>query len=147
MYKENIDREIASAMKNGDTIKLTVWRAIKSEFVKFQTSGANIELTDDKELQIINKMVQQRKESIEQFKLGGREELVANEEYEMNILMELLPKEPTEDEIKVTIKNYIKEKDITPSMKDMKDIMNFVKTKYPVANGGVISKIFRENFI
>jgi uncharacterized protein YqeY len=62
MYIEIIDKQIASAMKNGDTLQLAVWRAVKTEFVKFKTSGAGIELTDDKELQIIQKMVLQRKD-------------------------------------------------------------------------------------
>ena len=42
MYNEEIDRQIAQTMKNGERIKLSVWRAIKNEFVKFKTSGSNI---------------------------------------------------------------------------------------------------------
>jgi uncharacterized protein YqeY len=55
MYREILDKQIASAMKEGNHTKLIVWRSIKSEFVKFQTSSANAELTDEKELQIIQK--------------------------------------------------------------------------------------------
>lgn len=148
MYNEIIDKQIASAMKNGEQVKLTVWRAIKSEFVKFKTSASGNQLTDEKELQIINKMVLQRKESIEQFRNAGREELASAEEKEMIILSELLPKEATEDDINDAIKEYISTSiEGNPSMKDMKNIMTFVKSKYPTVNGGIVSKIFKENYI
>ena len=148
MYSEIIDKQIASAMKSGEQVKLTVWRAIKSEFVKFKTSASGNQLTDEKELQIINKMVLQRKESIEQFRNAGREELASAEEKEMIILSELLPKEATEDDINNAIKEYISTSiEGNPSMKDMKNIMTFVKSKYPTVNGGIVSKIFKENYI
>ena len=147
MYRENIDKQIASAMKNGEHIKLTVWRAIKNEFMKFQTSGANMELTDEKELQIINKMVQQRKDSYEQFNNAKREELAEAEKLEMEILSSLLPKEPSEDDIHALIKEYFSGKEEKPTMKDMKEVMNFIKSKYPTVNGGLVSKLFREFYI
>lgn len=144
MYYEEIDKHIAQAMKNGERIKLSVWRAIKNEFVKFKTSGSNVELTEEKELQIINKMVSQRKDSIEQFKQAGRTDLVTTEEQELSVLTSLLPKEPTEEEIETLIKEFISTKD-SISIKDMKTVMSYVKTTYPTANGGTISKIFKEN--
>ena len=148
MYNEIIDKQIASAMKNGEQVKLTVWRSIKSEFVKFKTSASGNQLTDDKELQIINKMVIQRKESIEQFRSAGRNELANAEEQEMSILLELLPKEATVEDINNAIKEYVETSiEGTPSMKDMRNVMSFVKSKYPTADGGVVSKIFKENYI
>lgn len=146
MYRENIDKQIASAMKNGDTVRLAVWRSIKTEFVRFQTSGSNAELTDEKELQIITKMVQQRKDSIEQYAQAGRNDLVQNEQAELDILASFLPKEPTENDIHAVIRDL----SITYAsftMKDMKDVMAAVKAKYPTVNGGLVSKIFRENYI
>lgn len=147
MYNENIDKQIASAMKNGDSVRLAVWRAVKTEFVKFQTSSSNAELTDEKELQIITKMVQQRKDSIEQYTKANRIELANAEEKELNILQSLLPKEPTEEDIMKVIEDYIISKNITPTMKDMRDIMSSVKSKYPTVNGGLVSKIFREKYV
>lgn len=147
MYREEIDRQIASAMKNGEQTKLIVWRSIKTEFVKYQTSGAGVELTDDKELQIITKMVQQRKDSIEQYTKAGRTELVNSEQKELDILQSLLPNEPTNEDIENTINEFLVSKTEKPTMKDMRDVMSYVKTKYPTVNGGVVSKIFREKYI
>ena len=147
MYREVIDKQIAKAMKDGNHLQLTIWRAIKTEFVKFQTSGANIELTDDKEMQIITKMVQQRKDSFEQYTKAGRTELAALEENEMKFLSSLLPNDPTDEDIVNTIEEFAKTKETKLTIKDMRDVMAFVKTKYPTANGGLVSKIFRENYI
>ena len=147
MYIEIIDKQIASAMKNGDTLQLAVWRAVKTEFVKFKTSGTGIELTDDKELQIIQKMVLQRKDSLEMYRSAGRNELADAEEAEMNFLLTLLPKEPTETDITNCIQEFFSGKDIKPTMKDMRDVMTFVKSKFPTVNGGLVSKIYRENYI
>ena len=147
MYREIIDKQIASAMKNGEHVKLTVWRSIKSEFVKYTTSGSGVELTDEKELQIISKMVQQRKESLEQYISANRTDLASVEEQEMTILQALLPIEPTEDDINDRIKEYLETISEKPTMKHMRDVMTFVKSKYPTVNGGVVSKLFKENYI
>lgn len=147
MYREEIDRQIASAMKNGEQTRLIVWRSIKTEFVKYQTSGAGVELTDDKELQIITKMVQQRKDSIEQYTKAGRTELAKSEQKELDILQSLLPNDPTNEDIENTINEFLVSKTEKPTMKDMRDVMSYVKTKYPTVNGGVVSKIFREKYI
>lgn len=147
MYREDIDKKIANAMKSGNETETLVWRAIKTEFIKFRTSGTNVELTDDKELQIINKMLQQRKDSFEEYKKAGREDLATSEQKEMELLSSLLPKEPTEEDVDNAIKEFVSTKSETPTMKDMRDVMTFVKTKYPTVNGGLVSKLFKEKYI
>lgn len=147
MYNEVINQQIANAMKNANHLQLAVWRAIKTEFVKFQTSGPGVKLTDDKELQIITKMAQQRKDSYEQYSKAGRTDLAEIEKSEMDFLLTLLPKEPTEDDVNNAIKEFVSQRTDKLSMKDMRDVMTHVKTKYPTVNGGLVSKLFRENYI
>ena len=147
MYKENIDKEIASALKNGEHTKLNVWRAIKNEFIKFEKSGTSEILNDEKEIRIINKMVQQKKEAIDIFVKAERNDIVKTESEELDILLTLIPKEPTEDDINSVIKEFSDSKDGSLTMKDLKDVMNVVKTKFPTVNGGIVSKIFREKYI
>lgn len=144
MYRENIDKQIASAMKSGDNVRLAVWRSIKTEFVKFQTSGSNSELTDEKELQIISKMVQQRKDSIEQYLTANRKDLANAEQAELDILASFLPKEPSEDDIRNLIKEIFAYREQPPTMKDMRDVMTAVRAEYPTVNGSLVSKIFKE---
>lgn len=147
MYRENIDKQIASAMKSGDNVKLAVWRSIKTEFVKFQTSSADAQLTDEKELQIITKMVQQRKDSVDQYTKANRLDLAKTEQAELDILSGFLPKDPTEDDIRNIINEFFAYREQPPMMKDMRDVMIAVRVKYPTVNGGMVSKIFKEEFI
>lgn len=146
MYRERIDAEIASAMKETRTLDLSVWRSIKTEFKKFETAAAGNALTDEKELQILSKMVLQRKDSIEQYKQANREDLADVEERELLVLSSLLPKEPTQEDIESVITEMFLDGE-KPSMKDMKRVMETVKAKFPTVNGGVVSKIFREKYI
>ena len=143
MIREKIDTMIAQSMKDGNAQLTQVWRAVKTEFTKYKTAKAGNELDDAVEMSIIQKMVAQRKDAYEQYKNAGRNDLAAVEEYEYKVLEELLPKEPTEDEIKETISDAVKDIE-TPTMKNMKDVMNYVKAKYPTVNGGVVSKLFKE---
>lgn len=143
MINEKIDTLIAQSMKDGKTQETQVWRAVKTEFMKYRTAKAGNEITDSVEMTIIQKMVAQRKDAYEQYKSAGREDLANVELFEYNFLEALLPKEPTEDEIKEAITEAIVGID-TPTMKNMKDVMNFVKGKYPTVNGGVVSKLFKE---
>lgn len=150
MIRDNLDNMIAISIKNGDHLKLDVYRAIKVAFTNFKTAKAHNELTDEVELQIIGKLVAQRKDSIEQYTQANRLDLAEKEQKELEILSSMLPKEPTTDEIE----NAVKEAVLTlisdngieykPSMKDMKTVMQYVKDKYPMANGGVVSKYFKE---
>lgn len=147
MYNEMIKEQISSAMKNGDTVRLAVWRAIKSEFVKYQTASAGNVLTNDKELQIISKMVQQRKDSIEQYTNANRQDLADAENAELAILLELLPREATDDDIRALIKDIFAFREESPTMKDMRNVMAAVRAEYPTVDGAKVSKIFKEEFI
>ena len=147
MYYENIDKQIATTLKSGDVTKLAVWRAIKNEFTKFRTASAGNELNDDKELQIISKMVQQRKDSIEQYLKANREELAQAEEKELIILQSLLPQEATESDIIDCIEEYKNNENKEISLKEMRNIMTYIKTKHPVVNGALVSKVIKEKFI
>lgn len=147
MYKEDIDKTIASALKNGEQVKLDVWRAIKNEFIKFEKSGTSEILNDEKEIKIINKMVQQKREAIDIFANAKRDDIVQMETKELEILLELIPKEPTEEDIDALIKNISENRSEKLTIKDLKEVMNLVKTKFPTVNGGIVSKIFREKYI
>lgn len=150
MIRENLDQLIATALKNGNHVELDVWRSLKTAYTNYKTAKANNELTDEIEIQIISKMISQRKDSIEQYTQGNRLDLAEKEQNELNILTSLLPKEPTKDELESHTRNVISQiKAQKPdgykiSMKDMKEVMGIVKVTYPTANGSVISKVLKE---
>lgn len=150
MIREIVDEMIAKTLKSGNHTELDIWRSIKTAFVNYKTAKANNELTDDVEIQIISKMISQRKDSIEQYTQANRLDLAQKEQDEANILASLLPKEPTNEEVKSAVNEAIlkikseKPQDYKISMRDMKEIMSIVKVKYPTVNGSIISKILKE---
>lgn len=145
MIHEIVDQKIAEYIKSGQKTELSVWRSIKNEFLLYLTSKANAEINEDVEIKILNKMVAQRKDSIEQYKSAGRNDLVDSESKELSILSSLLPKEATEDEIRAEVEAFKNEKGVgyVLSMKDMRDVQAFVKKKYANANGAVIANILK----
>lgn len=103
--KEKISDDMKVAMKSGDKLKLETIRSIRALILEFEKSGANKELTPDVELQMLTTAVKKRKESIEQFKNAGRNELAEKEESELNILLDYLPKQLNEQEIEEVVRN------------------------------------------
>jgi len=103
--KDKINEEIKTSMKSGDKIRLETIRSIRALILDFEKSGANREISEDDELKMINSAVKKRKESIEQFKNAGRNELAEKEQKELDILMEFMPKQLSENEIYEYVKN------------------------------------------
>jgi hypothetical protein len=107
--KEKINEDLKAAMKSGDKARLNTVRSIRAMILEFEKSGAAKELSSEDEIQLLNSAAKKRKESIEQFRLGGREELAAAEENELKIILEYLPKQLTEEEINSEIKRIANE--------------------------------------
>ena len=147
-----IDELIKDAMHQKNRELLNVLKLIKAEFLKKQTepNRASKELSEDEQFKVLMKMAAQRKDSIEQYEKGGRADLAENEKKELEVINSYLPKEASEEEIIAYTKEAAdafktsKGDSYMLSMKDMKDIMTFVKAKYPTANGGLVSKTFKD---
>lgn len=140
MYNEIINDKIKEAMKSHNDVELKVWRAIKTTFINYVTAKAGNTITDEVEINLINKMAAQRKDAYEQYISANRNDLAEIEKAEYDVIMTLLPKEPTEEEIVAEINKIISTLDHKVTMADMKVIMGNVKSKYPNVNGGVVSK-------
>jgi uncharacterized protein len=107
--KEKINEDLKTAMKSGDKLRLETVRSIRALILEFEKSGAGRELTAEEEIGLINSAVKKRKDSIEQYKNAGREDLYKKEEAELGILMEYLPKQLTEEEIYEEVKRIAAE--------------------------------------
>jgi uncharacterized protein YqeY len=88
-----------AAMKSGDKLKLETIRSVRALILEFEKSGANKQLNPEEEIKLLSSAVKKRKESIEQYQNAGRTDLVEKEQAELNILMEYLPKQLSEEEI------------------------------------------------
>lgn len=95
---KRIDDDLTSALKHSEKIKLSVLRLIKSA-IQNQRIQKGKDLTDDEVLSLFSSMAKQRRESIEQFSMGGREDLAAKEKAELAIIQGYLPEPISEKEI------------------------------------------------
>jgi len=107
--KEKISDNLNKAMKSGDKIRTSTLRSIRALILEFEKSGQNREMNSEDELKMLTTAAKKRKESIEQFRNGGRNELAEKEEAELKIIQEFLPAQLSEDEIFVKIKTIAKE--------------------------------------
>ncbi|HSP89215.1 MAG TPA: GatB/YqeY domain-containing protein [Ignavibacteriaceae bacterium] len=97
--KDKINEDMKSAMKSGNKLKLETIRSIRALILEFEKSGADKQLNAEDEIKLLSSAVKKRKESIEQYQNAGRNDLVEKEQAELNILMDYLPKQLSEDEI------------------------------------------------
>jgi len=103
MLKEKINNELKEAMKQKNALKMTVLRSLLSGFTNeliSQKKKPQEKISDDDALNVIKKAVKQRKDSIDQFEKGGRQDLVDIEKSELEILEKYLPETMNTEEIK-----------------------------------------------
>lgn len=140
--KEKLQNDLNNAMKSKDEVKTSVLRMLKAAVVKFEVSGAKKhEATDEEVTQIIGKEVKQRKESIEAFKKGNREDLAVREEVEMKMLQVYMPEQMSEEELKKVVAEVIAQTGMSIKAdfgKVMGAVMAKVKGK---AEGAAVSKV------
>lgn len=122
--RERLDADLKTAMKSGDTEKRDVLRYVISAF-KYSEIDNRKDLTPEDELRLMQQQVKQRQDSIEQFKAGGREDLVANEESQLRILEQYLPQQMSDDELTTFVAGGIAESG-AEGMKDMGKVMGLL---------------------
>ncbi len=142
--KEKINEDLKSAMKSGDKVRLTTIRSIRALILEFEKSGSAKELTPEDEIKLLTSAAKKRKDSIEQFRNAGRNDLVEKEEAELNVLQEYLPKQLSEEEILSEVKKIAAE--IGASKKeDFPKLMPLViKVLKGKADGKVIKEIIEK---
>ena len=123
--KKQIQDAVISAMKSGEKERLKIVRLITSSMKQVEVDD-RIELDDARIIAILDKMVKQRRESISQFKTAGRDDLVKQESFEIDIIQEFLPQALSEEEVD-TIVNQAIETTGASSIKDMGKVMGLVK--------------------
>ncbi len=132
---------LMTAIKNRELAK-------RQQLTKTITEIAELEkqsqLTDDEVLEVIASETKKRREAIEQFKAGGREDLAQKEKSEMDILAAYLPEQASEEEVRAEIQKTIAELN-AQGFKDMGKVIGAVMTKLKgKIDGGTASKIVKE---
>ncbi len=123
--QKQIQQAVISAMKSGEKERLKIIRLMTSSMKQIEVDE-RIELDDARIIAILDKMVKQRRESISQFKTAGRDDLVKQESYEIDIIQEFLPQALSEEEVDAIVSHAI-EQASARSIKDMGKVMGIVK--------------------
>lgn len=142
MLKEKLLEDLKNAMKEKNEIRKNAVQMVRAAILQVE-KDKGITLEDDKIIEIIAKEVKKRKDSLEDYKKGGRDDIVSQVEEEIAILSEYLPKQLSKEEIEQIVKEIIKEVEAT-SMKDMGKVMKASKEKMGAsADGKTINEVVK----
>jgi uncharacterized protein YqeY len=122
--QDRVQTDIAAAMRAGDGLRRDVLRMVVSSAYNVEKRQGH-PLTDDEYLAVLSREVKMRRESVEAFRAGGREDLVAKEEAEIAIIGEYLPEALTEDEISALVREGIAATGAS-SARDMGKVMGWL---------------------
>lgn len=139
---EQIQKDIVEAMRSRDELRLSTLRMVKSA-LKNKEIDKRAPLDDKEAQQILSTLIKQRKDSIEQFQKGGRQELADKEAAEILIIEAYLPKALGEEEITAAVKATIAEMS-SPAMKDMGAVMKNSMAKLQASGARVDGKVVSE---
>ncbi|WP_093369504.1 GatB/YqeY domain-containing protein [Tindallia magadiensis] len=141
--KDLLAEDLKTAMKNKELTRKNVITMIRSSVKQIEVDERK-ELLDDDVIQIIVKQIKQRKDALESFQNGGRDDLVEQTEAEISILETYLPEPLSDEELQLIIQKAIDETG-AQTMKDMGSVMSIVKKDTQgKADGKVVSQLVRQ---
>ena len=143
-YKEAIK---SKNLEKTNTLRL-IKSAIKDKDIENRTSESSEEINEHQILALLQKLIKQRKESIESFKVASRDDLIVKEQLEIDLIIQFLPKQLNERETEEIIKEIIKKQNFS-SLKDMRSLINNLKSEYAgnvdMTMAGKIAKLILNN--
>ncbi len=140
---EKLDKDMIEAMKNKEKERLTVIRMVKASLKQEQIDHKK-EINDDLLIDVVNRQIKMRKDSIQEFEKGNRTDLIEKTQAEIDILMNYLPEQLSEEEVKKVIDEIFAELNPT-SPKDMGKVMQQATSKLKgKADMKEVSTIIRE---
>ena len=123
--KARVQDDVKTAMRSHERDRLGALRLITAA-IKQKEVDERIELSDEQVLAVLDKMVKQRRESLEQFEKAGRADLAEKEQFELGIIQTYLPEPIDTDELEALIRNTIEELGAS-SIRDMGQVMNTLR--------------------
>jgi len=124
---DRVQKDMLEAMKAKDETRLGAIRFIKTGLMKYKADNMK-EADEQAEMQLLNTMLKQRRESVDMFRQGGREELAAKEEAEIAVIETYMPARASEEDIESAIAAAIAETGVT-SQKQMGVVMKAAQAK------------------
>jgi uncharacterized protein YqeY len=142
--KEQIPEDLKNALRNKNTLELSVLRMLQAALKNKEIDNKKEELTDEGVISVVGAEIKKRRDAVREFEKVNRPDAAEQEKAEIEILMRYMPQQMSEDEIRAAVKNAIEEAQ-AQSMKDigkvMKVLMPMVKGK---ADGAAVNKIVKE---
>lgn len=143
MLKEKLLEDLKMSMKEKNEVRKNAVQMVRAAILQVEKDNG-ITLEDEKIIQIIAKEVKKRKDSLDDYIKGGREDIVKQVEEEINILSEYLPKQLSKEEIEKMVKEIIEQVG-AESIKDMGKVMKETKEKIGArADGKAINEVVKE---
>jgi uncharacterized protein YqeY len=124
---DQVQKDMTGAMKARDELRLSALRMIKAALKKHEVDSMK-PLDEKTELQVLNTLIKQRKESAEMFRKGGRPELADKEEAELKLIESYMPASASDEEIETAIAQALAETGVT-SLKQMGVVMKAAQAK------------------
>jgi uncharacterized protein YqeY len=142
--QEKIQSHMAEAMRGKDQLRLSVLRMMKTAIKNKEVEKMKV-LDEGEAIAVLNTLVKQRKDSAEQFRAGGREEMAQKEEAEIKIIEDYLPAAASEEDIRQAIGEAVQETGAT-SIKDMGKVMKATMSRLAgkTADGSRVSQLVKE---
>ena len=135
--------ELKTAMKAKDSVRVNTLRLLRAQMKDFQIAKGE-ELSEEDEISVLTNAAKKRKEAIEFYEKGGREELLAKEKKELEIISAFLPEQLTDDQIEEIVVKIIDEVDAS-SLKDLGKVMSAAMQQLKGrADGKLVQQIVRD---
>jgi len=147
---DQIQKDIVTAMKARDEHRLSTLRMVKTA-LKNKEVDKMAPLDDKESQQVLSTLIKQRKDSIEQFTKGGRQEMADKEAAEIKLIETYLPKAAGEEEIAAGVKAAIAEMTPAPTIKEMGTVMKNAMARFAAAgmrvDGKVVSEVVKKELV
>ena len=139
-----IAQDLKAAMKAKDKATMRSIRAIKSAILLLKTDGSGKEITEEVEIKMLQKLVKQRKESLDIFSKQGRDDLAQKEKEEIEVIEKYLPEQMDEGALTEVLKKIIEDTGAS-SMRDMGKVMGMASKQLAgQADGKMISQVVKK---
>lgn len=140
---QRLDEDLKASIKGSDTLRTSVLRMLKAA-IKNKEVEKRRELSDEEIISVISTLVKQRRESIELFSKGGREDLASKEKQELDILQSYLPRQLSQEELDKIIMEAIKESS-AEGIRDIGKVMRLIMPRIQgAADGKIVNQRVRE---
>ncbi|QSS99003.1 GatB/YqeY domain-containing protein [Pontibacillus sp. ALD_SL1] len=142
---ERLNQDMKEALRNKEKERLSVIRMVKSSLQNEALKLGKDELTEEEELTVLSREIKQRKDSLQEYKSAGRDDLAQKDERDIEIIQSYMPQQLSEDELDAIVQETIAEVGAT-SKKDIGKVMSAIMPKVKgKADGSLVNQFVQKH--